>query len=413
MLSCGAILLSLIFSFLIFPKIQDPLRLNPDPDRNGELARNIYTGNGYVYEGSSFPAIDRGPVYPYVLAGLFFVTGGYHVETVQIFQVLIHGLTCLLIFFLAQKIFTRRIAIIAQVLCALHPMLIWYTARIWIETLHTFLIIVAAFAIVLFIERLTLKRAIGAGLALGIAVLTKSILMFFPFVVGGYVVLTWKRESFKPVAVFLIVFFLTVTPWTIRNYVVTGAFVPVHTSLGLNLIQGDAIAQHITEIPFSNFELWHFGEEKIDSLLAGTNYTKTDPDGDRLLASASLNYNVSHPMFLIKRTFVNFVTFWYLSESKLKSVFLIILQIPLLILTSIASVRLWREHAAVRPLILLTVYYVLLHSLVVGWARYSVPIVPLCLMLIAFVVSEIWGKYFMKSGKLTAEKGSSSVHQNS
>ena len=382
-MSLTAVILSLIFSFLVFPRIQDPLNLNLDPDRNGELGANLYLGNGFVYNGNPTPAVDRGPIYPYILAGIFFLTGGVHVAAVQAFQAFCLGFTCFLAFLIGRKLINGKAGMVAALLCALHPMLIWYTARIWIETVHTLLVALACFAIILCYERPISARAFWTGIAFGVAILTKSILILFPIVFVFLLALKYKKESVRSVVLMLAVILVVVLPWTVRNYVVSKAFVPVHVSLGLNLIQGDAVGEYWTRMPYSTLGLWFKGKEKNDSILSGTQCTPTDPRGDRLLAMASFRQNFSHPLFFIKKSLINFLTLWYLGESKLKSLFLMILQFPLLICTVIASVRLWKACGLARPMILLVAYYVVIHALIIGWARYSVPIVPLCLILAA------------------------------
>lgn len=374
---------SLIFSFLIFPRIQDPLNLNLDPDRNGELGANLYLGNGFVYNGSLTPAVDRGPIYPFILAGIFFLTGGVHAAAVQVFQAFCLGFTSFLAFLIGRKLINEKVGMAAALLCAFHPMLVWYTARIWIETVHTLLVALVCLAIILCYERPTMLRAFWAGIAFGIAILTKSILILFPVVFAILLALKYKKESIRSVVLMLAVILVVVSPWTVRNYGVSKAFVPVHVSLGLNLMQGDAVGEYWARMPFSTIELWFKGRDKTDSTLAGTQFTPTDPRGDRLLAVASFRQGLSHPLFFMKRSLINFLTLWYLSESKLKSLFLMILEFPLLIYTVIASVRLWKESGLARPMILLVIYYVVIHSLIIGWARYSVPIVPLCLILTA------------------------------
>lgn len=389
-----AILVSLFFSLVVFPLLQEPLNLNVDPDRYGELGANIYHGKGFIYNESSSPAVDRGPAYPYLLAGIFRLTGGVDFTAVQVFQAVCHGLTSFLIFLVATRIFQRRVAIIAQALCALHPMLIWYTARIWVETVNTLAITIILLAIVLLNERLTFPRSIGAGAAMGIAALTKSIIILFPFAAGIYFFLRWRKESLPHVLLMIFSTFLLVVPWTIRNYAVSGQLVPVHTSLGLNLIQGDTIGEYWWEKPYSTIELWHLGKRKVDSVLAGSQHTATDPIGDRMLMRSSWSHSLSDPLFFAKRALANFITFWYLSESKMKSLFLIFIQGPLLLCVILVSILLWSKNQMIRPVVLLIGYYVAVHSLTVGWARYSVPIIPACLILAAY---GIWKLYWRVS----------------
>ena len=140
-------------------------------------------------------------------------------------------------------------------------------------------------------------------------------------------------------------------------------------------------------------ELWYLGKHKIDSVLAGNHHTATDPIGDRELVQSSLHHSLSYPLFFMKRTLVNFMTFWYLSESKIKSLFLIFIAVPLVLCVILVSVRLWSKMHMIRPVILLVIYYVASHSLVVGWARYSAPIIPACLLFVAYALVELHRKF--------------------
>ena len=385
-LVASAVVLSLVFSFVIFPRIQESLNLNIDPDKCGELAGNIFEGKGYVYDSSTSPAIDRGPVYPYIVAGMFSAVGSKSVAAVQIFQAMCHGLTCLIMFLVARKLLDEKVALWTGALCAAHPMLIWYTSRLWIETVHTLLVTTAILAIVLVSERVSLKRLAIAGLVLGVTVLTKSVLMLFPFVLGVFLVRQRGLEGLRAALIIIMVSVLVVAPWTYRNYQVSRRFVPVHTSLGLNLIQGDAIGEHWTEMPLSTMALWQKGFEETNAILQGSGATSTDPQGDRLLIGSSLSRSLENPGFLLKKVLINGLTFLYLSESPAKSILLMVIQFPLAVLVLISSFRLWGAHPLSRPIILLIVYFFLTHAFIVGWARYSVPIIPACLLLASTVL---------------------------
>ncbi len=88
--------------------------------------------------------------------------------------------------------------------------------------------------------RATLGLAILSGMLLGLAILTReTVLYLLPFMALG---LLWQRgrRGLLTAGVFLLATAAVVTPWTWRNHVVFGAFVPVSTSGGLNLYQGNA-----------------------------------------------------------------------------------------------------------------------------------------------------------------------------
>jgi 4-amino-4-deoxy-L-arabinose transferase-like glycosyltransferase len=378
----GAVL-ALFFSLVIYPAIRQPLAANIDPDKLGDLSSNIAEGRGFVYSapGKLIPEFDRGPVYPAVVAGIMLLDGTKSFVPVQVFQSLLHGMTCIVVFLLASKLHERRVALVSEALCAVHPMLIWYTARIWIETTHTFLVTVSVFSLLLLAGRPTSARSAATGVLLGLTSLTKSVLLPFAFVAGAWLVLRKGRQALPAGAIMVISCLLVVLPWTLRNYLESGYFLPVHTSLGLNRVQGDAIGLNWTRMPFSTLDIWQLGKARIDSILEGTGATPIDPRGDRILAVSSLRLSMGDPGFAIKRSAANLLTFCYMSESRGKSIFLACIQFPLFLCALVGSYRLWKRAPLSEAGTILLVYFFVVHAFVVGWARYSVPVVPLALVL--------------------------------
>ncbi|HSQ74174.1 MAG TPA: hypothetical protein VLT13_01365, partial [Bacteroidota bacterium] len=91
----------------------------------------------------------------------------------------------------------------------------------------------------------------------------------------------------------------------------------------------------------------------------------------------------THPVTLLRHVTTNAITYWYLSESPLKSVVVIVLQIPLLVLGAAGMRRAVRMGPAARSLVMVVVVYWCTHAFVVGWLRYSVPVMPLVVLLAA------------------------------
>ncbi|MDP2208668.1 MAG: glycosyltransferase family 39 protein [Bacteroidota bacterium] len=377
-----AVVLALIFSLIIFPIIQQPLNLNIDPDKNGDLSKNIFAGNGYIYSDVDKPTVDRGPVYPYMIALLFTVTGTTDYRVVQIFQAILFAATGLLVFFIVKYVSSSRTAVYAQIFYTLHPMFIWYTSRVWIETTHTFLITLTAYILIRVYHKLSLPGTIILGIILGLTILTKSILIVFPILLLFLFYFKWRKRGIIFGLVTLITAYLIILPWTYRNYIVSNEIVPVHTSLGLNLIQGDALANNWLKDPLSNMSSWYIGDVKMTHILKGTSASPQDAVGDKILVVNFIDENLKKPHYLLWRTLINSITFWYLSESPVKSIFLALIQFPLLILFIFGLKRIWKELSTVIPLIWMILYFSVVHSFIIGWARYSVPIVPLILSVV-------------------------------
>lgn len=373
---------SCAFSFLVLPHVVQSYNVNLDADENGALAYNIFAGNGMRYSPHDPTALDRGPVYPYLVAGLFYLSGGYVVWIVQIAQALLHAATTMVVYLLGVRLYSRTIARRAQVLCAVHPILLWYTGRIWIETTHAFLLALTALVVVDVYTRPGVLKAIKAGVFVGLTSLTKSVMLLFPL---PLMLLMWRKHRTSGLmygATVLVTCVAMIVPWTLRNYSVSGAFVPVHTSLGFNLLQGDVIGEQWPGRWCCTLDFWHAGQARADSLLQSRGITSfRGVEGDRVLVREALQRYAEHPEFLPRRIVANFFLFWSLSESPLKSLVVGLIQWALLLGGLVAYVRHGRYNANLLPIVAMTAYYVAVHAFIVGWARYSAPIIPLLLLL--------------------------------
>ena len=380
LVAAAGVAVSLVFSTLIYPRIDRSLSLNLDPDRCGVLAGNVASGRGYVYAEGEPPAVDRGPAYPAFLALLRLATGTDAPLVIQAAQALLHGATALLVYGLLLHRAGRRAAIVGQLLTALHPMLVWYSARVWTETFFTFLVTAALVLHGKVLARPGGFAAAAAGAVAGLASLTKGIFLPWGLLAGGLLLAQKGRGALRPALFLAFVPLLVLLPWTIRNAAVTGAFVPVHTLLGANMINGDVVRDSLFVHPGSSSTLYAVAQARRDALLKGTGWTMSDPAGDRHLLDASLRGNLSRPELFLRKLLLNAATFWYLAESPEKSLFLALIQAPLVAVVVVAFFRL-RGQTPAMPLLLLVGLFWVLHALVNGWARYSAPILPACLAL--------------------------------
>lgn len=389
-------LASILFSFIIFPKIQSPLNLKVDPDNFLEMAFNIYNGQVFKYPISD--TFAKGPVYPCLLTFLILLTGEINVGAVQVLQAIIHALSSILIYFLAREFIEYKKAIIVQLIYLFHPVMIWYTSRVWIETIFTFFIIINCYLYIKFYQNPIWSYAALSGIATALGNLTKSVLLLYPLIFIFLMYKKWKLPVLKKLMLMIFFIVLVMFPWLYRNYSLTGKIVLAQTTLGYNLILGDVLAENWSNSPLRNLDSWNIGDQKSRNILAKTNYWRYDVDGNKILIEESVRRNIKDPKFLIKRFFVNFISFWYLSESALKSIFIALIQIPLLIIVMIGIRKIYRTYNDSIVVISLIGYFSLLHSFIIGWARYSVPIIPLIILLFVIYICnlKLWDRLIFR-----------------
>jgi 4-amino-4-deoxy-L-arabinose transferase-like glycosyltransferase len=210
-----------------------PGQLNPRRDHwpfgyeTGRIARAIASGRGFsdpFFAQTGLTAI-MGPVYPYILAGVFKVFGIYTAASAIValtLSSLFSALTCVPVFLLARESFGERVGMLSAWAWALFPYAILFAAdRIWETCLTTFLL-TALFVFTIYLARTPRLAAwTGFGLLWGVAALTSpAVLSLLPFLGGWacYGLHVRGEKSILPVSASALVFFLTLLPWSVRNY---------------------------------------------------------------------------------------------------------------------------------------------------------------------------------------------------
>ena len=179
------------------------------------------------------------PLYPYFIAGLRSLPGGLAV--VQWVQVALSALLVPAVGRVGARAFSERTGLVAAAITALFPELVWFAPHFWSETVMLFLLWWA-------FERLLEADATGrvlpavlAGVLFGLTALTRETVLYFAPLAALWLAWRSPRPSARlRGAVFLAAVVLTVAPWTVRNWLVFRTFIPVSTSAGLNLWQGNA-----------------------------------------------------------------------------------------------------------------------------------------------------------------------------
>jgi 4-amino-4-deoxy-L-arabinose transferase-like glycosyltransferase len=203
----------------------------PDFWENGytfffDLAQNIAAGNGIAFNGG--PATSfRVPLYPVFLAAVTF--GHKLFIPVLLAQSLVGVGTVWCAAMLAREIFGNTAAIIAAILTAIYPYYVVHDTALQETGLYTFLTALAVFLLLRARRNGSVVTGVGAGLALGAAVLTRANLapfaLFAPLwlaLFGGPHAAPWRRRLW--VAVLCAgVGALTVSPWLVRTYRLTGS----------------------------------------------------------------------------------------------------------------------------------------------------------------------------------------------
>jgi len=230
----------------------------------GRVAESIASGKGF---GNPLSLFDTGPtawlcpVYPYMVGIIFKLWGICSVKSHLVLLALnfvFAALTIFPIYSIAKRTFGAEVAVLASWIWFVVPST-WILPRyVWdsaLDALSLALIFWATLA-VRSQRRIMTWAAYGALWAIG-ALINASVLSLAPFLFGW---LFWelRRQAvpwIRPMATAVLLFVLGVAPWTLRNYLVFGKFIPIRSNMGLMLWFGNHPGVHgidTTLSPFAN-----------------------------------------------------------------------------------------------------------------------------------------------------------------
>ncbi|MGH9734368.1 MAG: hypothetical protein ACRD8A_07250 [Candidatus Acidiferrales bacterium] len=289
--------IALRFTFLWSYATHNPhhaLGVIPFLFESGNIAVSLATGHGFSspFRIETGPTAWTTPIYPGALAGIFRVFGTY---TFAAFlaactvNILATGLACIPIFYTGKRLGTAsashggdadvscrtandraaaedrgiKLGACAAWLWAVFPNAIQIpSTSMWDASLAALLAATILWATIALAQRAggeahepkALNRGlpwawIGYGLLWGLAAMTTATLIgLLPFLLGWVAFSNWKlnRRAGRPglewlarPAIALAVLVLCCVPWTVRNYQVFHAFVPMRSILGLQLWVGN------------------------------------------------------------------------------------------------------------------------------------------------------------------------------
>lgn len=202
-------------------------RAYPDTWQYEAMADNLLAGQGLVV-GPGLEAV-RPPLYPLFLLPFRALGGDSRGAALAaiLAQCLLGAAAAALAARLAGFVFGRRAAWTAGLLIAVHPELVLYPALLLSESLAVPLTVAALAAA-------AAGRGKGAGVLAGAAALTRASLLPLGVLLAAW--LAWTRGGRTALAA-LAACALVILPWTLRNRLRLGAWIPVTSKMGHDLYE--------------------------------------------------------------------------------------------------------------------------------------------------------------------------------
>ena len=351
------------------PGIQDQISYDA-------LARSLLDGQGYSFTKNWYPFTPPNTptahwsfLYPLYLAGTYAITG-YHPLAARLLQGAVGGaLLCFLVYKIARRVADENTGLVAAGLAAVYGYLIYYSVALMTETFSVVLILLTLHLSLELKENPTPIRWVGLGLSLGLAALLRqTVLLFAPFLLLWlFMELRTRGVRWWYFALPVVIIFLAISPWTLRNYLVYREFLLLNSNAGYALYAsnnpslGTNWRNELVVVPVPE-ELAGRNEAQLDRALTrkGVEFILTDPE--RYLG-LTLNKTLEY------------IRFWPSSDSSrisnLNRVLSFGLYLPFMVLGLALSVSRWRNFV---PLYLFMIIHTGIHLLSWPSPRYRLPV---------------------------------------
>jgi hypothetical protein len=412
-----ALLLSLInglmFSYLVFPCLINQLGLRPI-DSAGEHYRmvpGLLAGQGLAWEyqsGITF-VMAKEPGYTFMLAMLDKIFGALDVRLVQLVQIVLNTFICWMVWTIGYLSTQKRtVATLAAFIYACYPTALLYSARIWNDIPSSFWVLLSVFFFLLTLRDRSILKGALTGWSLAIAVLfrTASFGLFFLFL--AFLFFTERvplqndqgiasipsAQKAKIALTMAILFFLVLSPWAARNWVISGRPVMLVTVQSwATWIDGGEVARlwnrkdnmwpKDTEVKKFDLVRSIYNEEiKGDASLSGIELELRVHDR---LRSFVIEDILKDPTGYMQRVGKSALLFWYLGSHRFFSYGMLLVTIILIPLAVIGAILSLARRRIYLVLLASTMTYIwLIYAMVISYCRYSLVAVPFAIILAAY-----------------------------
>jgi len=368
------------------------------------------------------PTSIRPPLYPFLVAAVWKVTGTESLQAVRAVQIVLSLANVVLVYLLGLRLFNRRVALLAAAGLCFYPSLVFFDYLLLTEVLFTLLLTLTALGYVHLLDRERGWIALATGGALGLAALTRSVMWPFPILlaplafasVGGPFL-----KRFRVAALLVLGFAVVVGPWAVRNTRLQGVFTVVDTMGGLNLHMGN-YEHTLHERTWDTVSLegdrhWSVPLRQEHPDVS----TWSEGRKEKWAQKRAVRFMAAHPALTAERSAIKFADFWGLEREIIAgfakglhrpprwftalATGAIAVSFPLVLILAIGGI--FRagplDRRAHGFLVLVLVFICGLHALAFGHSRYHLPLVPILLLYAAACVAAR-GRLWPAEGRLRA-----------
>jgi len=202
------------------------------------LGRALAAGYGYRnFDGSA--QLFWPPGYPMMLAAVYRWTGD-SLRAALLLNAALGACSAALIYGIGRRAFDERTALLGALIVALFPSLVFFAGVTMTEVSFTFCLLLALWLVIESQAEGRWWLLVPAGIVIGFGALIRGQALLVPLVAIPFwwrSTGSWRAALARAAAVALLAA-IVVAPWTVRNFVRTGSFVPIAANFGIDLYLG-------------------------------------------------------------------------------------------------------------------------------------------------------------------------------
>jgi hypothetical protein len=250
-----------------------------------QIAINLLNGDGFSFIdwGHFGPSSVQSPPYPLLLAGLFKLFGPDSAAAFVVAMVIncvVGAMTCVLAYLLVRAMRgTRRVGVVTAALLA-----VWPTQVYAVTVVQAIALIIACTVAIVWlwyrsIDTARIRPWVAFGIIGCVAALTEPVLLP-AMALSGLIILAVRSlplaTRFRNASLLLLIAIAVIGPWTYRNWLVHGEFMPIKATFWVNVWKGNNPHASGTDRPV-------LSEAKRQQLLEGMSESqRRDPRFDDL-----------------------------------------------------------------------------------------------------------------------------------
>jgi 4-amino-4-deoxy-L-arabinose transferase-like glycosyltransferase len=356
----------------------------------GQIAWNIVQGHGFSWDFDGRfalqPTAYSPALYCYTLVPWFAIFG-LDLTGPRIMHAVLLALVCWFLYKTGEKLVNRNIGLIAAAIWAVYPETVFMSVRMVIENVMFLPMLWLLFLSQTMRAKQDGYRALGCGVLLGLSCWVNPSLQ----ILGPIIPVFWwinghlkGRPGLKRLVLFVFGAMLVITPWTIRNYMKLGAFVPLRSAFAYNMWRGNHEGATGTIRTMEGADI----DEAVSPEYKAYYEAHMVPDEierDRFFAQEVRKFIFANPREYLRLSIIRFYYLWWrdVTHPLTSNPFYILPWIFVLAFAGLGSVLISNNLRFWSLWWLQIIGFTMLFSLTVVVPRYRLPVYPAMFLLAA------------------------------